>query len=242
MVALPLLLATLTAAPAGAEALPPQAWSGAASAPAFRAAQVLADGAYDLSGALLRPLLPDAVAARVASAPDADSAPVFAARLRQRQERAVEAGLASRPAGDAATPAAVAEWSRGLLDAQRDAALDAFAMTLADRYRLQRLGRATGDFARDSAHWTSADFLAPGAVLGGAYAYLAGIRADFAAHGLKFRLDLAPGERLRAAAEGGAGGRLARVAVSRHGSPLSVYGEWSARASERVGAVWSRRF
>lgn len=243
MVALPLLVAALTAAPARAAATPPQAWAGEASGPAFRAAQAVADGVYEFaSGAVLRPILPDALAARVASAPDEDSAPVFAARLRARQERAIEAGLASRPAGDAATPAAVADWSRGLLEAQRDAALDAFAMTLADRYRLQRLGRATGDYAKDSAHWSSPDFLAPGFVLGGAYAYLAGVRADFTARGLKFRLDLAPGERLRSAAEGGGAGRLARVAVSRRGSPLSAYAEWSARASERVGATWTRRF
>ncbi len=217
-------------------------WATEAGKPVYRAAQGIADGLYALaSGRLIAPLLPDRLASRISSVPDEDSLPIFAAHWREKEERAAAAGLAARPTGDAATPMATAAWSRDQLDAQRHALIDAFAATLVDRYRLQKLGRATSAYARNADNW-NADFLVPGILLGGAYAYLAGIRADLNVRQMHVRLDMAPGERIRSAAQGDESRRLARLAISRRGSPLSVYAEWSAHAPQRLGANWSRRF
>jgi hypothetical protein len=234
-------LLALAAAPVHAEDAIAPDWAADAGRPAFQTVQAVADGVFGLaSGDVLRPLLPDRLSDQLRAAPEGDSYDAFAARLREREERAARQDLDTRPAAGAA-PEDFQAWSRDALAAHRDAAYDAFAAAMAERYGLPGFGRSANDYALDPDRWT-ADAVAPGVLLGGAYAYLAGVRADLLAGPVKLGVDLAPGDRLRAAAESGSGGRLARVSVSSPGSPLSLYTEWSARSSERVGASWSKRF
>ncbi len=214
-------LAVLAFLPAGARAASAPDWTDSGR-PAFRAAQSLVDGAYAFAGRrLLAPLLPGSVARGLPRLPDGDAYAPFIADLRQREVTLAGEGAAS-------------------VSAQRGALIGAFGQAMRDRYRLRVVGRAAQAWARDPAAWDPRD-LAPAALLGGACAYLAGLRAALPAGPLDFRLDLAPGARLRAAASG-TDRRLARVSVGRRGSPLSFYGEWSARSPERFGARLSRRF
>ena len=235
------VLLALAAAPLKAETAIAPDWASGAGRPAFQAVESIADGVFGLaSGGVFKPLLPAELGARLDAAPESDSYDAFAARLSERERRAAKRDLETRPAADAA-PDAVSAWGRESLAAHRDAALDALAGSMADRYGLPVFGRSAGDYALDASHWR-ADAVAPTVLLGGAYAYLRGIRADVPAGPVKIELELAPGDRLRAAAEGATSRHLARVAVSPLSSPLSLYAEWSARSSERVGANWSKRF
>jgi hypothetical protein len=231
-----LALLLLAGAPLRAQESIAPDWAESAGRPAFRAVQAVADDVFDVaSGGVLRPLLPDSLSSQLADAPDGDSYEAFSARLRRGEEHAARLDLETRPGPDAA-PEEVLAWSRASLDAHRDAALDALAGTMAERYGLPGFGRATDDYLLDSDHWR-ADELAPTALLGGAYFYAAGVRADWPAGPLRLGLDLPPGERMLSPCR-----RRARVSVSPLGSPFSLYGEWSARSSERVGVSWSRRF
>jgi len=231
----------LAAAPLKAEDAIAPDWASRAGRPAFDAVQAAADGVYDLaSGSLFRPLLPDSLASRLESAPDGDSYDAFSARLREREQRAARRDLETRPAADA-DPEAAAAWSRAALASHRTAFLDAFAGTMGERYGLPGFGRSANAFILDSDNWQPGA-LASAAVFGGAYAFLAGVRAEVPAGPVELGLDVAPGARLASAAEGRTGRSLARVAVSPRGSPFSLYSEWSARSSERVGASWSKRF
>jgi hypothetical protein len=213
---LALALVALTALPAGAVSPAGTPWD--AARPAYRAAQSFTDGAYAaLRRGLLSPVLPGRVS-RAMAAPEADdSFDVFSARLRAREEALARAGDAGP-------------------SAQRSAVVDAFGSALNERYRLRLVGRSAESWARDPGAWHARE-LAPAALFGGALAFAAGLRADLPAAGLDWRLDLAPGARFLARSTDR---RLARLAVSRPGSPLSLYTEWSARA--RVGASFSRRF
>src|SRR5579859_7846221 len=94
------------AAPLRAEDAIAPSWAASAGRPAFRAVQAVADGVYELAGGgLLKPLLPEDLRSRLDQGPGGDSYDAFAARLRERQERAARRDLDSRPGADA-SPAA----------------------------------------------------------------------------------------------------------------------------------------
>ena len=230
-----------------AAALPASAegWSDAAARPAYRAVETLSDGAYSLlRGSLFTPLLPGRLSQRMSAVPVTDSYSVFSAELKRRQERAAHRDAESLPLG-AATPAALAEWRERALSAHRDAALDALAETLVGRYQLDRFGRDSGDYAAQSGHWDR-EFMTSAILLGGSYAYLAGIRADWTAGSARFGLDLKPGSALRGAFENGAGEDLADLRVSPRGTPLCLKTSWGLRngraRAQKVGLSYARRF
>jgi hypothetical protein len=228
----------LLAVPLKAEDAIAPDWASSAGRPAFHAVQAVADGVYDFaSGSLFKPLLPESLASRLDSAPDADSYESFSAHLAAGEERAARRDQETRPAPDA-DPEAIAAWSRTALATHRAAAMDAFAATMGERYGLPGFGRSANDFVRDPDNWSPAA-LGSAALFGGAYAFVAGVRADVPAGPVAFALDAAPGDRLIAPS---CHHELARVAVGPRGSPFSVYAEWDAHEPERVGARWSQRF
>jgi len=239
---LALVLLALTAIPLKA-AEPGSApdWTPETGRPAFQAAQAVVDGVFGVASGVLKPLLPDGLdSRRLTDSPAGDTYADFTARLERGEARADRLAQESRPLADA-TPVDFQNWGRSAFNAHRDAAMDAFAGSLADRYGLPGFGRAANDYALDPRGW-GADALAPGLLFGGAYAFLAGVRTRIPAGPVVIGLNVAPGRTLLSAAEGDSARRLARVSAALSGSPLELYAEWSARSSERVGTSWTCRF
>ena len=221
----------------------PAAARSEAGRPVYRLAETLSDGVYGLMrGHLFSALLPRRLTGKMARAPRRDSYGVFRARLSRTHARAARRAMDARPDGQAATPAAQAEWRRLVRDEEVDALADAFASTLVERYELERFGRDSGAYALDPGNWEPR-FLASASVLGSAYLWAAGVDADWDAGPVRVGVRLAPGWRWRMAADGG-GRRLAGIELSRRGSPLSLRAEWgsSGPAAERTSLVWERRF
>lgn len=163
----------------------------------------------------------------------------FSAEFSARQLRAARRDWESRPAQGSLSGASFDSWLSASIASHRSAVTDAFAASLAARYHLKSFGLAPGGLFREPENWT-AGTLASAALFGGAYAYLAGVRAAFDAGPLKVALDLTPAKALRHGADSR---RLARVELSNQGLPLSLYAEWGpAQAADRVGANWSARF
>ena len=236
-----ILALALAAAPARAGD-----WTDAAAGPAYRAVETVSDGVYGLLRfSLFDPLLPDRLSQRLGDAPEESSYAGFSVELKSREERAWRAALESRPLGEAATPAAVSDWSRRTFRSETSAAGDALAQSLAARYQIARFGRDSGDFASDFRNW-DADFLASAALFGGAYVYLAGLRADWTAGPLLVALDVKPGSALRGQIESGECAGLASLRLSPRGSPFSLRTDWGVHgarlASERVGLGYSLAF
>ncbi len=229
----------LLAAPLRAE----DSWIDAAARPGYRAVEKIADGLYDVvRGGVIDAVLPRRLGDEIGAAPEESSYAKFSAELSARQARAARRDWEARPAPGGLSAAEVDGWLAASIAAHRDAVMDAFAASLMERYRVKRWGLSSGEFLRDTRNW-SADLLAPAALFGGAYAYFAGVRADFDAGSLKVGLDLAPGERLRTLSRGADPRRVARLSLSKRSVPLSLYAEWGpARAADRVGASWSARF
>lgn len=231
------LLASL-AAPAAAEG-----WD--AARPVYRGVERVADRVYGLMrGQLFSAVLPGGLSSRMSAAPSASSDRVFAERMARRQERVRLRVLESRPVGQASSPAALAGWRDAAFAAQKAAFTDALADTLVHRYQLERFGQDSGRYAGDPRNW-DAEFLASATVLGGAYLYAAGLRADWARGGVRLDLDSPAGPALAAAARSG-DGRLAELRLSPKGSPLSLRSAWALRggrlASDQVGVGYTARF
>ncbi len=236
-----LLAAALLLALAG----PARADDWDAARPVYRGFERVADRVYGLvRGHLFSAVLPGGLSRRMAAAPAASSDAVFARRMADRQERARVRVLEARPLGQASTPAALAAWRATAISAQTTAITDALADTLVNRYELQRFGEDSGRYALDPRHW-DAEFLASATVLGGAYLYAAGLRADWTAGGLRVDLDSPAGPALASAARSG-DGRLAELRLAPRSSPLSLKTAWGLRggrlASEQVGLAYTTRF
>ena len=233
----------LLAAPVRAQDPKTPTWIDDAVQPSYLAAEKVADGIYGVvRGDIISTILPKRVGGESSAPPEDNSFATFSAELSARQARAARRDWEARPAPGALSTASIDAWLASSIAAHRDAVMDAFAASLMERYRVRRFGRASGDLLRDSDNW-SVDMLATAAVFGGAYAYFAGVRADFDAGPLKVELDLAPGESLRTLPHGSDSRHLARLALSKRGIPLSLYAEWGpTQAADRVGANWSARF
>lgn len=219
---------------------------GLAARPMYRGIEAVADAAYGIvRGHLFSGLLPGRLSRRMSAVPAGTSEDVFVERLRLRQERAARRILESRPATGSAGPAALSEWERAALRHQTTAVTDALADALVRRYQLERFGRDSGSYASELANW-NAEFVTSAALLGGAYLYAAGLRADWGMGPLRVDFDTSTGAALRGALEGGEGRGLAALTLSRRGGPLSLKTEWGLRsgrlASERVGLNYSIRF
>ena len=82
-------------------------------------------------------------------------------------------------------------------------------------------------------------------MLGGAYLYAAGLRADWTAGAVRVDLDSPAGPALASTARNGEG-RVAELRLSPRGSPLSLKTSWGLRggrlASDTVGLGYSKRF
>lgn len=237
---------TVLALTLAASALPVSAegWTDAAARPAYHAIETVSDRVYGLMrGDLFTPLLPGRLSQKMSSVPSGDSYSAFTAELRRRQERAARRDAESLQG--VTTPQAQTEWRRRALTAHREAALDALAHTLLGRYQLDRFGKDSGEYAKHGEHWDR-EFLTSGLLLGGAYAYFAGVRAGWNAGPAHIGLDLRPGQALRSSIENGSGAGLASLRVSPRGTHLTLRTDWglhSGRAqAQRVGLSYSNRF
>lgn len=216
-----------------------------AARPVYRGFERVADRVYGLvRGHLFSAMLPGGLSRRMAAAPAASSDAVFARRMSRRQERARVRVLEARPVGQGASPAALAAWRATAISAQSTAIADALADTLVARYELQRFGEDSGRYALDPRNW-DAEFMASATVLGGAYLYAAGLRADWTAGAMRVDFDSPAGPALAATARSG-DGRLAELRLSPKASPLSLKTTWALRAgrlaSEQVGLAYTARF
>lgn len=216
-----------------------------AARPVYRGVERVADRVYGLMrGHLFSAVLPGGLSRRMAAAPAASSDAVFAQRMARRQERVRQKVYETRPLGQASSPAALAGWRDAAISAQTAAVTDALADTLVFRYELQRFGEDSGRYALDPRNW-DAEFLASAGVLGGAYLYAAGLRADWTAGPVRFDLDSPAGPALASAARSGEG-RVAELRLSPKGSPLSLRSAWGLRAgrlaSDLVGVGYTTRF
>ncbi len=216
-----------------------------AARPMYRGVERVADRVYGLvRGHLFSAVLPGRLSRRMSAAPAATSDALFAQRMARRQVRARERILEARPMGQASSPMALAAWRDTAISLQTTAISDALADTLVKRYQLERFGEDSGEYALDPRNWDP-EFLASATVLGGAYLYVAGLRADWTVGALRVDLDSPAGPSLANAAREGEG-RLAELRLSPRGSPLSLRTAWGLRggrlASEQVGLAYSTRF
>jgi len=221
-----------------------EGWTDAAARPAYRAVETVSDRVYGLlRGDLFTPLLPGRLSQKMSSVPVADSYPAFTAELRRRQERAARKNAETLPS--ATNPVAQTAWRERALSAHREAALDALAQTLLSRYHLDRFGKDSSEYASHGEHWDR-EFVTSGIILGGAYAYLAGVRAGWTAGPAHIGLDLRPGRTLQTSVEDGAGSGLASLSISPRGTNISLRTDWGVRGghalAERVGLAYAQRF
>ena len=176
------------------------------------------------------------------AAPAEDTYETFSRELSSRQIRAARRDWEARPAQGSLSGGSADAWLAASIAAHRNAFVDAFAASMADRYRMRGFGLAPGGLLREPENW-NAGTLASAALIGGAYAYFTGVRAAFDAGPLKVALDVSPGKCLRTLASAPASRRLARLELSERGIPLSLFAEWGLmQAADRVGANWSARF
>lgn len=231
-----------------AAALPVSAegWTDAAAHPAYSAVEKLSDGVYGLlRGDLFTPLLPQRLSQKMSSVPVGDSYTAFTAEMRRRQELAARRNAETIPVGSASHPASQTEWRERAFAAHREAALDALASTLLRRYQLDRFGKDSGEYAANSGHWDR-EFVTSGLLLGGAYAYFAGVRAGWNAGPAHIGLDLRPGQALKTSVENGSGSGLASLRISPRGTNFALRTDWGVRGghalAERVGLAYTRRF
>lgn len=216
-----------------------------AARPVYRGVEKVADRVYGLMrGHLLSTVLPGGLSRRMSAAPLASSDSLFVGRMARRQERVREKVLETRPLGQASTPHALAAWRESAVSAQTTAVADALADTLVARYQLQRFGEDSGRYALNPSNW-DAEFVASAAVLGGAYLYAAGLRADFTAGAFRVDVDSPAGPALACAARNGEG-RVAELRLSPKDSHVSLRSAWGLRggrlASEQVGVGYTTRF
>jgi hypothetical protein len=230
------------AALVGGLALPAAAQRpGGAGRYAYRAVERVSDGVYGLMrGTLFTSVLPRRLTRDMAAAPEQDSYAAFRAELSKHQLRASRRIVDARPQGVVASPASLAKWRTLARDEEQDALAGAFASTMVDRYKLEAFGESSGAYAKDRRNWEPG-FLAPAAVLGGAYLWVAGVDAGWNAGPARVGLRVAPGWRWRAAGEAR---RLASVELSARDLPLSVRADWGGTGpeAEAVTVAWTQRF
>jgi hypothetical protein len=226
------------AALVGSLALPARAeWSGR---PAYRALEKVSDGVYGFMRGTLTSTLPRRLTRDMAAAPERDSYEVFREEFSRRHDGAVARIRAAKPTAAVDGPSAQAAWRGYAAEQEQDALLGAFAETMVGRYKLESFGENSGAYAKDRRNW-DASFLAPAAVFGGAYLWVAGVDAGWRAGPARVGLRVAPGWRWRAA---GGARRLATVELSPAGSALKLSADWggSGPEAEAVALNWTRRF
>lgn len=228
-------LLALALVPARAAELPESA------RPAYRFAENLTDGVYGiLSAPLNAAFAPKRGASPRLEAVSAESSEArFAEELSRKQDRAGRAILDAMPRGSVGA-AELGAWRARAVSEETKAASDALAATFAERYGLLRFGRDADRWAREGGNW-DARTAASTVVLGGAYAFVAGLRGRLVEGPAQVDFDLNAGR-----AWLGGDARLATVRLSPRGSPLFVRAELGSRggraACDEVGAGWTGRF
>lgn len=226
------------AALVGGLALPAEAeWSGR---PAYRALEKVSDGVYGLMRGTLRTTLPSRLSRSMSAAPEQDSYALFRSEFSRRHGAAAERIRAARPSAARDTPDSQARWRSYAAEQEQDALLGAFAETMVGRYKLESFGESSGEYAKDRRNWEPG-FLAPAAVFGGAYLWVAGVDAGWDAGPARVGLRIAPGWRWRSA---GGARRLASLELAPDGSALKLSADWggSGPEAETVALNWTRRF
>jgi hypothetical protein len=215
-----------------------------AAQPVYAAAENFTDGVYSFLDKPLALLLPGRLAPQWEAAPQESSYDLFERELKSRQDRADRLIEQSLPVGPVSSNG-LAAWRGSVVGEERKTLTDAFAATFASRYDLKRYNPLSRDASDDSGGWDPGR-LASTVLLGSAYVYAAGLRADFTAGPIKFDADVAPGSALLRSCESGRSGRLASLRVSHGDSPLALETDWGMRDGradrESVGINYTRRF
>lgn len=235
-----ILVAMLAASPAGAAD-----WIDAAARPAYRTAETISDGIYGLiHGELFSPLLPNRLSDQIKPVPSDTSYSAFQEEFKSKQARALRRIEQARPGEPTSSPERLDLWRAEAIHEETLAVTDAFAATLMSRYQIRRFGDDSRDYASDLDNWDPR-FVGSGAVLGGAYLYVAGLRTAWTAGPARMELDLRPGRAMTSCARRGQG-RLATLRFSPRGSALELRADWDLRDGRSqmgdVGLSYTRRF
>lgn len=186
--------------------------SGAAN-PAFRLAQGVSDGVYNfMRSHLISAILPEGLTRSLRRAPQGDSYTLFKKHFHDNEVRALRRWAAAPPTQDATLAT----------EEQVAVLIDSFQDTMLGRYDLQLFGKATGQYAKDRRNW-DAGFLTMAGIMGGAFLYLNGLRADAAVGPMRLGIDLRAGHKLRRALQGAANAsRVAGLELGYKDHPLTL--------------------
>jgi hypothetical protein len=217
--------------------------------PAYRVVERVTDGVYDaLRSYFMGGVLPDRLSRGLEQSPNTDSYDLFANELSRRESRAVARLREAYPvvaAGQSPSTDQMNRWRSQVVQEQMEVVLDSFKDSIIERHRLESFGRYSGQYAKDRRNW-SPDFLVPASILGGAFLYVNGMRADLRLKDLRVELSLRSGMLLREALNGAAAPRLAGIELGYRDRPLKVTADWgmarNRRPEERVGLRYSLRY
>ena len=150
-------------------------------------------------------------------------------------EKAREDYPAAGRQGAAYDPKRLQDWRASFVEDEEGVALDAFADTLFERYKLKPFGRASEGYVKDSRNWDAGSAAMTG-VLGGALLYVRGFHAAVPVGAFKLQIDLRPGQRLaRALADGGEAFGLGSFELGYRGAPVTLALEWGVAGGRLRG-------
>lgn len=214
-----------------------------AARPAYRFVEGIADGVYEFARIhIVGRLLPGRFNRNLAVASDRNSDELFAQNLRAREADLLRRERAAYPVAAAQTGpidcARLQDWRMRFLEEQQGVALNALTDTLLQRYRIKALGHASVSYMKERQN-RDAGSLTMAGLLSGAAFYLNGLHAAVPLAGLRLKIDLRPGWRLRRTLGGdGACPGWANLELGYKNAPITATMEWGvaggrARAERR---------
>lgn len=221
--------------------------------PAYRLAETAADRVYDLLRTrLLGTLLPGRLTRGLEHSPEKDSYEVFESALRRKEERFASRLIQRYPheafdvlAGVGAREDRLREWRAWAAEEQQGVVVSAFEDALLSRYGLDRFGVYSETYARDRQNWDPS-FLTMAGLIGGAFAYANGIRAEAPMGPVRVQLGLRAGYRIKDAVAAGGRSRLGHIQLAYRDMPVAVAFEWAVSQGrvvrDTVGLRYEKRF
>ncbi len=220
--------------------------------PAYGVLENVSDGIYDFfSARFIARLLPDELGSEVEISPEDSSFEVFDKKFHEKELRFFQRLRDTQPntgrsdfrKGDEAE---YAKWKEWAAREQSSLVIDSFKDTMLQRYRVQRFGDTTEDYALDSSHWDP-HFLALATVVGGTFLYLNGLHASASVFNAKIGIDLSAGRRAIKALQGnGEISRAVGIDLRYKDSPFSANADWDIKnrtlLNRYTGLKFQKRF
>ncbi len=171
--------------------------------PAYRAVEDATDHLYDFVRVhVIDTVLPRGMSRGLSPSPQTDSYDAFRKALRTKEDRLAHQMLETYPAGVTNngyyTASQLEQWQNWAAEQQVSVFVDSFRDAIFQRHHLQRFGRDSGDYLKDSDNW-SPGFAAMSTLIGGAFLYLNGLHVDAHAGDIRLGIDLRAAARIRTA-------------------------------------------